>query len=97
MCHAYAWYPQRPKVGTRSPRTGVTGDNKLPCGYWESNFGSLQEQLMAFNYRAIQPSSKNMLTSMTSKECSEANYLPHTADTLSLIMFSTDLTLGSGS
>lgn len=46
MCHACAWYPQRPKVGIRSPRTGVTGDCKLPCGYWESNFGSLQEQLM---------------------------------------------------
>lgn len=89
MCHACAWYPQRPKVGIRSPRTGVTGDYKLPCGYWESNFGSLQEQLMLLiTELSNHPQSKNMMTSMTSsKEFSEANCLPHTVNTLSHYVF----------
>lgn len=37
----YAWCLQRSSRGVRSPRTGVTGSCKLPCGCW--NLGTQEE------------------------------------------------------
>ena len=36
----------RAEVGFRSPRSGVVDSCEPPCGYWELNPGSLQEQVL---------------------------------------------------
>ncbi|XP_041911063.1 cystatin-like 1 [Arvicola amphibius] len=38
---------QRPEEGIGSPETGVAGGCELPCGFWEPNFGRLQEQQLS--------------------------------------------------
>jgi hypothetical protein len=47
--HIFAWYPQRPKEGVTSPRTGVKKGCELPCGCWEVNLGPLEEKPPSFS------------------------------------------------
>ena len=37
--------------GIRSPGTGVTDSCKLPCGCWELNPGSLEEQAVSLTFK----------------------------------------------
>ena len=43
LCATFKQYPQRADEGIRSPGTRVI-DCKPPCGFWDSNPGSLEEQ-----------------------------------------------------
>ena len=56
------WYPWRPEEGIASPEMDVAGSCKPPCGCWESNLCSLEEQpglsatepsVSAVSFRAI--------------------------------------------
>ena len=49
MHHLCAWF-SRPEEGVRSPGTRIS---EPPCGYWESNLGSLEERPVLAN---IEPS-----------------------------------------
>jgi hypothetical protein len=46
VCHICAWCLKRLEEGIKSPGTGVTDDCEPSCGYWESNLGPLEEQLV---------------------------------------------------
>lgn len=39
-------YPQRPGKGVRPPGTRVADGWKLLCGFWESQLGPLEKQLL---------------------------------------------------
>ena len=41
-----AWFSGHPEEGIESPGTGVIDGCELPYGCWESNPGSLEEQLV---------------------------------------------------
>lgn len=43
--HPYL-HPRRPEEGSRLPRTGARDNCESQCGYWESSFSSLQEQVL---------------------------------------------------
>jgi hypothetical protein len=42
--HLHACYLQRPEEDIGFPGLGVTDGCEPPCGYWEPNLGSLEEQ-----------------------------------------------------
>ena len=42
--HLHAWCVYRPERGNWIPGTGVLDDCETPCGYWELNPGSLEQQ-----------------------------------------------------
>lgn len=44
VCHISAWFPQRPEDRVRVTRSGVAEAWALPCGCWELNTGSQQQQ-----------------------------------------------------
>lgn len=52
-CHVHAWCPWGSPKGVRSHGTGLMDDHRLPCGWWKSNLGSLQEQLLVLTNDAV--------------------------------------------
>lgn len=43
--HMHIWYPQRPQEDVGSSGIEITDGYELPCGYWKSNLGLLEEPL----------------------------------------------------
>jgi hypothetical protein len=41
-----AWCPWRPEEGVRFSESGVTDSSQPLCGCWDSNPGSLEDQLV---------------------------------------------------
>lgn len=52
----YAWRQRNPEEGIRSPWIIVTNGCEIPCGYWKSNMGPLQEELVLLSSESpLQP------------------------------------------
>ena len=53
----------RPAEGTRSATTGATNGDDLPCGYWDQQLGTLQEQYAVLTARLCTSPQTNALGS----------------------------------
>ena len=49
------------------PQDGVTGSCEPPCGCWELNKGSLQEQQSAFNHQGKSPAPLEVSTHLRNR------------------------------